>query len=146
MISDDSIDIKSLALFNPPGHRLPHSMKPTWFKCGSVKFYHRKVGRAVFKVLGPQFLRIVGSPVKVDNMDNVMLSATVMKNSRCKRVEEQLQYLSKLKLPTLLLFSENDKLIEKEIFYEMSNFLNADSTHFDYYDAEGNIERSGNYY
>lgn len=139
------ISFKSLALFNPPGHRLPHSMKPTWFTCGSVRFYHKKAGRTLFKVFGPQFLKMVGAPVKVDDMDDVMLSATVMKNSHCRRVEEQLHNLTKSKLPTLLLFSENDKLIEKEIFYEMASFLKADSSKFDYYDQEGKLERSGNY-
>ncbi|KAG9510577.1 hypothetical protein GZH46_00878, partial [Fragariocoptes setiger] len=143
MINERQINIRSLALFNPPGHRLPRSMKPTWFKCGSVKFYQNKFGRAVFRLCGPQFLRIVGAPVKVDNMDNVMLSATVMKHSRCKRVKEQLQQLSAMKLPTLLLFSENDKLIEKEIFYEMTHLMSLDSTKFDYYDENGKLERSG---
>lgn len=138
----DPIEIKAVALFNPAGHRLPKSMKPTWFKCGSVRIYQHKVGRYWFRKLGPAFLTVIGVPVRVDNMDNVMLSATVMRNSRCQRVVSQLDQLSKLKLPTLLVFSENDKLIEKEIFYEMAQFMRLDPKTFDTFDNEGEIERS----
>lgn len=139
---DQVIEIKAVALFNPAGHRLPKSMKPTWFKCGSVRIYQHKLGRSLFRKLGPAFLTVVGVPVRVDNMDNVMLSATVMRNSRCQRVVEQLEQLSQMKLPTLLVFSENDKLIEKEIFYEMSRFMKLDSKNFDIFNNDGDIELS----
>lgn len=139
---DEPIEIKSVALFNPAAHRLPKSMKPAWFKCGSVRVYQHKLGRSLFRKLGPAFLTVVGVPVRVDNMDNVMLSATVMRNSKCQRVVKQLEQLSQIKLPTLLVFSENDKLIEKEIFYEMTKFMKLDSKNFDLFDNEGDIELS----
>lgn len=142
---DDPIEIKSIALLNPAGHRLPMSMKPTWFKCGSVRIYQHKIGRSLFRKLGPAFLTVVGVPVRVDNMDNVMLSATVMRNSKCPRVVQQLKQLSEMKLPTLLVFSENDKLIEKEIFYEMSDFMNLNTKNFDIFNNEGDIELSRKY-
>lgn len=142
---DQVIEIKAVALFNPAGHRLPKSMKPTWFKCGSVRVYQHKLGRSLFRKLGPAFLTVVGVPVRVDNMDNVMLSATVMRNSRCQRVVQQLEQLSQMKLPTLLVFSENDKLIEKEIFYEMSQFMKLDSKNFDIFNNDGDIELSRKY-
>jgi pimeloyl-ACP methyl ester carboxylesterase len=139
---DEPIEIKAVALFNPAGHRLPKSMKPTWFKCGSVHVYQHKLGRSLFRKFGPAFLTVVGVPVRVDNMDNVMLSATVMRNSRCQRVVRQLQQLSQMKIPTLLVFSENDKLIEKEIFYEMTQFMKLDPKNFDVFNNEGDIELS----
>lgn len=139
---DEPIEIKALALFNPAAHRLPMSMKPVWFKCGSVNVYQHKLGRSLFRKLGPAFLTVIGVPVKVDNMDNVMLSATVMRNSRCQRVVKQLEQLSEMKLPTLLVFSENDRLIEKEIFYEMTRFMKLEEKKFDLYDNEGDIEFS----
>lgn len=139
---DQPIEIKAVALFNPAGHRLPKSMKPTWFKCGSCRIYQHKLGRSLFRKLGPAFLTIVGVPVRVDNMDNVMLSATVMRNSKCQRVVGQLEQLSEMKLPTLLVFSENDKLIEKEIFYEMTQHLRLDKTNFDIFNNEGDVELS----
>lgn len=139
---DEPIEIKAVALFNPAGHRLPKSMKPTWFKCGSVHVYQHKFGRSLFRKFGPAFLTVVGVPVRVDNMDNVMLSATVMRNSKCQRVVKQLEQLSQLKIPTLLVFSENDKLIEKEIFYEMTQFMHLDSRKFDVFNNDGDIELS----
>lgn len=145
VIFDQAIEIKAVALFNPAGHRLPKSMKPTWFKCGSVRIYQHKLGRSLFRKLGPAFLTVIGVPVRVDNMDNVMLSATVMRNSRCQRVVQQLEQLSQMKLPTLLVFSENDKLIEKEIFYEMSQFMKLDSKNFDIFNNDGDIELSRKY-
>lgn len=136
------IEIRALALFNPAGHRLPQSMKPAWFKCGSVRIYQNKFGRAFFQKFGSEFLTIVGVPVRVNNMDHVMLSATVMRNSECQRVVHQLNYLSQLKLPTLLVFSENDKLIEKDIFYEMTQFMGLNKNHFDIFDHQGRIEQA----
>jgi len=142
---EQPIEIKAVALFNPAGHRLPKSMKPTWFKCGSVRVYQHKLGRSLFRKLGPSFLTVIGVPVRVDNMDNVMLSATVMRNSRCQRVVNQLEQLSQMKLPTLLVFSENDKLIEKEIFYEMTQFMKLDHKNFDVFNNDGDIELSRKY-
>lgn len=142
---DQPIEIRAVALFNPAGHRLPKSMKPTWFKCGSVHIYQHKLGRSLFRKFGPAFLTVVGVPVHVDNMDNVMLSATVMRNSKCQRVVKQLEQLSQLKMPTLLVFSENDKLIEKEIFYEMSQFMKLDTKNFDIFSNDGDIELSRKY-
>lgn len=139
---DQPIEIKAVALFNPAGHRLPKSMKPTWFKCGSVRIYQHKLGRSLFGKLGPAFLTVVGVPVRVDNMDNVMLSATVMRNSRCHRVMDQLQRLAQLRMPTLLVFSENDKLIEKEIFYEMTQFMKLDRNNFNIYEGENEAQLS----
>ena len=45
-----------------------------------------------------------------------------------------------MQIPTLLVFSENDKLIEKEIFYEMAEFMKLDQTKFDVFDDDGKIE------
>ena len=143
---DEPIEIKAVALLNPAGHRLPKSMKPTWFKCGSVHVYQHKLGRSIFRKFGPAFLTFIGVPVKVDNMDNVMLSATVMRNSKCQRVVKQLEQLSQMKIPTLLVFSENDKLIEKEIFYEMTQFMRLDSKNFDVFNNDGDIELSRKYF
>lgn len=143
---DEPIEIRALALFNPAGHRLPKSMKPTWWKCGSVHIYQHKIGRYWFRKLGPACLTVIGVPVRVDNMDNVMLSATVMRNSKCHRVLRQLQQLSQMKVPTLLVFSENDKLIEKEIFYEMTQFMNLDPKNFDILNNDGDIELSRKYF
>lgn len=137
---EQPIEIKAVALLNPAGHRLPKSMKPTWFKCGSVHVYQHKFGRSLFRKFGPAFLTVVGVPVRVDNMDNVMLSATVMRNSKCQRVSKQLEQLSEMKIPTLLVFSENDKLIEKEIFYEMTQFMKLDNRNFDIFNNDGDIE------
>lgn len=79
--------ICSIAFFNPGGHRRIKAMKPSWFTEGSVKVYQNKLGRALFKTFGTTFLAVTGSsPVKPDNMNNVMLSATTMVYSRYHKV------------------------------------------------------------
>ena len=40
-------------------------------------------------------------------------------------------------MPILFVFSENDKLVEKEIFYEMTDILGADKNNFIVYDEQG---------
>ena len=42
------------------------------------------------------------------------------------------------KKPNLLyIYSENDKLVEKDIFYEMAQILDAKESQYSKYDAEG---------
>ena len=61
-------------------------MKPKWFIDGSVKAYLNPVGRWIYRKLGPMILSLKGVPVKIDNVDNVLLSATTMYFSGIEKV------------------------------------------------------------
>src|SRR6218665_208048 len=124
MCESPQLSIRSLVLFNPAGHRRIQAMRPAWFTEGSVKVYQNKFGRAVFKVFGKSFIKVTNSvTVKPESMNNVMLSAQTMRYSNYQQLEVYLQMLKKSGIPLLYAFSENDRLVEAEIFYEMMQIM-----------------------
>ncbi len=46
----------------------------------------------------------------------------------------------------ILVFSENDRLIEKEIFYEMADILGAKEDNFVIYNEDGLLEKDCKHY
>lgn len=83
----DKLSIKSIAFFNPAGHRRIQAMRPAWFTEGSVKVYQNKWGRLLFKVFGKSFIKATNSvTVRPESMNNVMLSAQTMRYSNYKEV------------------------------------------------------------
>ncbi|CAG2113591.1 unnamed protein product [Medioppia subpectinata] len=136
--------IESFVLLNPGGHRRIKAMRPVWYTEGGVKVYQNKWGRTLFQIFGTAFLNITKTvTVKADNMNNVILSASTMRYSRFKQLEEKLIKLRESKIPVLLVFSENDRLIEKEIFYEMAEILGANEDNISIYDENGCLEKDG---
>ena len=156
--------IKSFVFLNPGGHRRIKAMRPTWYTEGSVKVYQNKLGRTLFQTFGTAFLNLTKTvTVKADNMNNVILSASTMRYSGFKQVlhqlldtsnqidvnchysdlklEKRLHKLRESKTPVLLVFSENDRLIEKEIFYEMAEILGAKEDNIAVYDENGSLEK-----
>ncbi|CAG2180840.1 unnamed protein product, partial [Oppiella nova] len=113
-----------------------------WYTEGGVKVYQNKWGRTLFQIFGTAFLNLTKTvTVKADNMNNVILSASTMRYSKFKQLEERLIKLKESNLPVLLVFSENDRLIEKEIFYEMATILGAKDENIAIYDENGSLEK-----
>lgn len=90
LLSDDTrsnVKIRSVAFFNPAGHRRIMAMRPAWFTEGSVKVYQNKLGRMVFNAFGKSFIKATNTvTVKPENMNNVILSAQTMRYSNYKQV------------------------------------------------------------
>lgn len=61
-------------------------MKPKIVTSVFVRVYQNKLGRFIVKTFGTTVLSVTGCPVRPDNMDNVILSATTMVYSRFKQV------------------------------------------------------------
>lgn len=132
----ESLNIKSVAFFNPAGHRRIMAMRPAWFTEGSVKVYQNKLGRMVMQVFGKSFIKATNTvTVKPESMNNVMLSAQTMRYSNYKELEKHLIRLRQSGKPTLWCFSENDRLVEKEIFYEMVSIMDAKEDCVQKYDS-----------
>lgn len=140
MCEQQRIDIKSVAFFNPAGHRRIMAMRPAWFTEGSVKVYQNKLGRFIFKLFGKSFIKATNSvTVKPESMNNVILSAQTMRYSNFKELDKYLNKLKDTNKPTLWVFSENDRLVEKEIFYEMVDIMGATEKNTQQYDKSGSI-------
>ncbi|KAI2807613.1 hypothetical protein RDWZM_005117 [Blomia tropicalis] len=143
LLSDDTrsnVKIRSVAFFNPAGHRRIMAMRPAWFTEGSVKVYQNKLGRMVFNAFGKSFIKATNTvTVKPENMNNVILSAQTMRYSNYKQLEKGLVNLRDSGKPSLWVFSKNDRLVEKEIFYEMVDIMGAKDENFQTYDDNGTL-------
>ena len=56
------------------------------------------------------------------------------------QLEKYLIQIKQSGIPTLWAFSENDRLVEKEIFYEMVDIMGAKESNFQKYDSNGKTE------
>ena len=135
--------LKSLVFLNPCGHRRIQAMKYPILDKTSAYFYQYKFFRFFIKHLGKPVLVITKCPVKLENMDNLFLSVTTVNHSHYKRLSEKLEKLKANKeIAKMLIFAENDKLIQKEIFYEMAAMLGIESDNIEVYDHNGLQQKS----
>jgi hypothetical protein len=83
---EDAPEIKSIAFLNPSGHRRIKAMRPKIVTSVAVRVYRNRLGRVIVRTFGTTVLSITGCPVRPDNMDNVILSATTMVYSKFRHV------------------------------------------------------------
>lgn len=87
---EEGPEIKSVAFLNPSGHRRIKAMRPKIVTSVAVRVYRNRLGRGICRTFGTTVLSITGCPVRPDNMDNVILSATTMVYSKFRHVSWQL--------------------------------------------------------
>ena len=90
-------------------------MRPKIVTSVFVRVYQNKLGRQVCRTFGTKVLSITGCPVRPDDMDTVILSATTMVYSKFRHLQESLEMLREKGVPILFILSENDKLVDTEI-------------------------------
>ena len=78
--------IKSFTFLNPSGHRRIKAMRPKIVTSVFVRVYQNKFGRQICRTFGTKVLSITGCPVRPDDMDAVILSATTMVYSKFRHV------------------------------------------------------------
>ena len=88
---EEAPTINAIAFINPSGHRRIKAMRPKMLTSVFVRVYQKQLGRAIMRLLGTTVLTITGCPVRPDNMDNVILSATTMVYSKFRYVSIQLR-------------------------------------------------------
>lgn len=125
--------IKSITFISPAGHRRIKAMRPKIVTSVFVRVYQNKLGRQVCRTFGTKVLSITGCPVRPDNMDTVILSATTMVYSKFRKLQESLEMLREKEVPILFILSENDKLVDTEISYEMAGILGAKDANYSIY-------------
>lgn len=137
----DGPEVRSIALINASGHRRIRAMKPAWFIDNSVRMYLNPVGRWIYRHVAPIVFKAMNVPVKPENVDNVLLSATTVFYSEIANLPSYLTAVKEKQVPLLFVFSENDKLVESKVFFEMTDMLGATEDHFARFDKEGNLEK-----
>lgn len=134
-------EIKSIAFLNPSGHRRIKAMRPKIVTSVFVRVYQNRLGRGLCRTFGTTVLSITGCPVRPDNMDNVILSATTMVYSKFRHLEEYLNEIREKGVPILMVLSENDKLVDTQISYEMAHILGAKQDSFSVYNQYSVLEK-----
>ena len=136
--------VKSFVFFNPAGPRTIKAMRPTWFTNSLAKICRTAYGRKFLRSnAAKRIMQLIGAPVKLDNIDNMLSSIMTMKHSKQHLLDDQLRAIDDQKLPVFFLFSEDDRLIEKEIFYECLERLNVDKKDVVRYNADIELVQQG---
>lgn len=69
-------------------------MRPKIVTSVAVRVYRNRLGRGICRTFGTTVLSITGCPVRPDNMDNVILSATTMVYSKFRNVSIRQHFFS----------------------------------------------------
>lgn len=116
-------------------------MRPKIVTSVFVRVYQNTLGRGIVRTFGTTVLSITGCPVRPDNMDNVLLSATTMVYSKFRHLQRYLDEIREKGVPILMVLSENDKLVDTQISYEMANILGAKEDSYSVYNQYSVIEK-----
>lgn len=136
-------EIKSFAFFSPPGSRRIKAMRPKWFTQSVGDFYCTTYGRKMLRFTGAKIFKLAGVQLKLDNIDNLLIACVTMNNTKEHLLDGHLRVIDDKKLPVFYSFSEDDRLIEKEIFYECLEQLNLDKKDLVRYNADTELSQLG---
>jgi len=136
-------EIGSFSFFSPPGFRRIKAMRPKWFTQSCGDFYCTKFGRSLLRMTGPKIFKLAGVNMKLDNIDDLFIACVTMNNTREQLLEDHFKLINKMQLPVFYSFSEDDRLIEKEIFYECLDKLNLDKKDLVKYNKDTELSQLG---
>lgn len=136
-------EIGSFTFFSPPGYRRIKAMRPKWFTQGIGDFYSTEFGRKVFRFTGAKMFKLAGVQLKLDNIDNLLIACVTMNNSKEHLLKDHFKLIDKKQLPVFFTFSEDDRLIEKEIFHECLDLLSVDKKDLVLYNRETELVQLG---
>lgn len=132
--------IRSMVMMNPTGHRTVKSMKPELFFKMLCKTNLHPIGRRIFKKIGKHVFRVVGTPVKLDDgAEGAVMAAVTMYLAKSHQLGQHLAKVKETNTPFCYLFSERDKLVEKEILHEMVQILGGNQDSINILDKKGKV-------
>lgn len=84
----NEFDIRSIGFFNACGNQRISAMKPSLLADRTVRMILNRLGRTLFRLLGPLLFKMINGQVNVtpDDMDQIMLTAMTMYYSGFKNV------------------------------------------------------------
>ncbi|GIY35441.1 uncharacterized protein CDAR_239241 [Caerostris darwini] len=144
LVRDPTLKVKCQVFFNTGGHKATVTMRPYWFIKLSTYLYLNSLGRIFLQKTGRFIMKyILRTPIRNDNIDGICILAVTMFFSQFWKTEEIFVEVAKKKIPTLYVFSEDDKVVEKELTYEILSLLGASKENVNLYDKEGKLEKKG---
>ncbi|GFQ91696.1 uncharacterized protein TNCT_710151, partial [Trichonephila clavata] len=144
LVLDPALKVKCQVFFNTGGHKATVTMKPYWFIWTCTYLYLNSFGRIFIQKAGRFIMKqILRTPIRNDNIDGIALLAVTMIFSQFWETKEVFIDIAKKKIPTLYCFSEDDKVVEKELTYQILSLLGASKANVNYYDEDGNMKNKG---
>ncbi|GFU18593.1 uncharacterized protein NPIL_372641 [Nephila pilipes] len=144
LVLDPALKVKCQVFFNTGGHKATVTMKPYWIIWTCTYLYLNPLGRIFIQKAGRFIMKyILRTPIRDDNIDGISLLAVTMIFSQFWKTKEIFIDIAKKSIPTLYCFSEDDKVVEKELTYEILSLLGASKENVNYYDEEGTIKKKG---
>lgn len=134
--------VKSLALLAPNSHVTPKVLKPKWLKNWMADSYHNVMLRPLVRAVMRSLCYLSLIPVKPE-VDNAMLSLITYCKSGYREGDKLLEAVARMKIPTLVAISRNDRLLCYSVLVEVCNVLGASERDMWYFDKDGRIQRSG---
>lgn len=142
---DPELKVKSQVFFNTGGHKKTVTMKPYWVVYVWAHMFLLPSLRK-FALTSAKFMMkyVMRTPIKDDDVRGIILLATTMVFSEYWKTKEQFQEVARKQVPTLLCFSEDDKVVERDLTYEVISLLGASKENISFYDSEGKVKEKGN--
>ncbi|KAG0442818.1 hypothetical protein HPB47_015587 [Ixodes persulcatus] len=134
--------VKSLVLLAPNSHITPSVLKPRWLKSWMAESYRKEILRPLVKAIVLSSCYLGLTPVKPD-VENVMLSLITYSKSGYQEGDKLLEAVARMKLPTLVAISRNDRLLSYSLFVEVCAVLGASEADMWHFDGDGRMLRPG---
>ncbi|XP_015903276.1 uncharacterized protein [Parasteatoda tepidariorum] len=144
LVLDPDLKVKCQVLFNTGGHKKTVAMRPYWIVYSCSYLYLTNLGRKIVQLTGKFIMKwILKTPIKDDNLDGVMLLAITMVFSKYKKARTLMAEIAEKEIPTLFCFSEDDKVVERNLSYEVVGIFGAFKDNINYYDENANLITKG---
>ena len=124
----DPTVIKSFLMLNPAGHRIMKAMKPEYVSNTLSRINLNPVGRKIFKKIGRLLFHLMGANVQEDNADQLVTAMLTMYLADVRRLVNYLQLIREQRTPASYFMAQKDRLVEREIFFEMAKLLGVDES------------------
>jgi len=117
--------ICSIAMFSTPSYNLPRNLVPTPLRLLTLKLFDYPIMRPFITGFVDTFVRIQGIQNRVDRIEDILVAASTMGNSRYEQMKHRLELIREHKLPRLLIYGTKDRLIPVDYFRKLAKDLGA---------------------
>ncbi|XP_064482650.1 uncharacterized protein LOC135395345 [Ornithodoros turicata] len=142
IILEGVAEVKSLVLLAPNSHLSPRAVEPIWLTSRLVSAYKYPSLRPWIRPLIWTLLHIGPAPLK-PVIDDVMLSLITFMESRYKEGDKLLKQIAERHLPTLVIISKNDRLLQYKTLTAVCEVLGRSEEDFWCYDDDLHLISKG---
>ncbi|KAF8791126.1 uncharacterized protein LOC129961012 [Argiope bruennichi] len=144
LMKDPDIKGKCQVFFNTGGHKPTVTMRPYWAIRTIIYLYLNSFTRIFIQKTGRFLMKhILRTPIRNDDVDGIALLGVTMVFSKFWKTKDIFDEIAKKEIPTLYIFSEDDKVVEKELTYQILSLLGASKENVNFYDEMGKLQKKG---